>query len=174
MQRTLVAIPNDMGEYFERDSLFGDNVRTKFPSACPDIKDAGNCLALGLWTAAVFHLMRVAEFGMRALAKERSVTVGAAPLEWEPWGKVIEATKAQSKLINQWSKGQRKDDALAFYSGALADLNGFKDVYRNHVMHTRGTYDQFQAKSCIHYVREFMRRLAEKIDEDPKTAIAWS
>src|SRR3989337_1503269 len=53
-------------EYVDNDSLFGGPVAMAFPSANSDLKSAGNCLAVGCDTAAVFHLMRVAELGLRA------------------------------------------------------------------------------------------------------------
>ena len=45
----------------------------KIRSAKGDIMDAVDAYALGLNTACVFHLMRIAEHGMRALARERKV-----------------------------------------------------------------------------------------------------
>ena len=44
-----------------------------FKSAKDDIGAAGNCYAADLHTAAVFHLMRVAEKGMKALARHLGI-----------------------------------------------------------------------------------------------------
>src|ERR1039458_55289 len=57
-------IPKDYEVFFEAENLFGSSVNDAFPSARPHIKDAGNCLAADLNTAAVFHLMISAEFGL--------------------------------------------------------------------------------------------------------------
>src|SRR4051794_4802873 len=51
--------------------IMGAEVKAAFPSAMPDVLEVGNCLAAECNTAAVFHLMRVAEVGLRALASDR-------------------------------------------------------------------------------------------------------
>jgi len=43
-------------------------------------------------------------------------------------------------------------------------LNGFKDEYRNLVMHVRARYDQHQSLRAMTNVNAFMERLAAKID----------
>jgi hypothetical protein len=81
-QRKLVFIPPNLVEYLEQEKLFGDAVYENFPSARGDIRDAGNCLAAGLNTAAVFHLMRVVELGLRALAKKLHVKKVKKTCQW--------------------------------------------------------------------------------------------
>src|SRR5229473_6950447 len=61
-------IPEAAVPYFENEKLFGESVYNKFPDLREDIKDAGNCFAAALYTACVFHLMRIAEYGMRRIA----------------------------------------------------------------------------------------------------------
>jgi hypothetical protein len=61
---------------------------------------------------------------------------------------------------------------LAFYSGARADLNGFKDEYRNLVMHVRAMYDEHEALGALTKVNAFMERLAAKIDHEHQR-IRW-
>ena len=57
--RYCALIPCKKLQYFEQKMLFGLEVFLAFGDAHEDIKDAGNCLAADLNTAAVFHLMRV-------------------------------------------------------------------------------------------------------------------
>jgi hypothetical protein len=66
---TFVAVAPDLEAYIDQDALLGDAVTAKFPDAVVEIRNAGNCLAVGCSTAAVFHLMRVVEFGLRALSR---------------------------------------------------------------------------------------------------------
>jgi hypothetical protein len=68
------------------------------------------------------------------------------------------------RLIGGKKAGSAKDSALEFYSGARADVNGFKDEYRNLVMHVRASYDERQALRALATVHGFMERLAAKID----------
>jgi hypothetical protein len=75
----------DFAPYCEQEKLFGEEVYNSFEVARREIKDAGNCLAADLGTAAVFHLMRTAEFGMRALAQERHVKIKNRQLDYADW-----------------------------------------------------------------------------------------
>jgi hypothetical protein len=65
------------------------------------------------------------------------------------------------------------DAALAFYRGALGEFEGFKDAYRNNVMHARKSYNEHEALALLNHVRDFMERLAAKIDETAKKQIRW-
>jgi hypothetical protein len=75
----------------------------RFPMAKADAFAGVDCLALGHPTASVFHLMRVAEHGLRALARERSVTLPKGrPLEWGQWQAVIDGiSKAADQIANR-------------------------------------------------------------------------
>jgi hypothetical protein len=70
-------------------------------------------------------------------------------------------------------RGPARDDALEFYRGALGSFEGFKDAYRNNVMHARKSYNGPDALALMHHVRDFMTRLGSKIDEEAKTQIKW-
>ena len=141
----------------------------RITDAFPDLKEdamaAVDCFALGHPTASVFHSMRVAEHGLRALAKERKIQLPKnKPVEWGTWREIIRKLDDEIKIVNGKKAGKAKDAALEFYSGARADLNGFKDEYRNLVMHVRAKYDELEARRAILKVHEFMGRLSEKIN----------
>jgi hypothetical protein len=137
-----------------------------------------DCYALGHSTAAIFHFMRVAEFGLRALARERRVRLGKngqKPIEWGTWNEIILKIEAEVKRIALKMKpGPKKDAALDFYSGALAHLSGFKDQYRNSVMHYRREYKAWEAEIAMRQVRDFMNKLSAKISESTKGPLKWS
>ncbi|MFZ0424712.1 MAG: hypothetical protein WAL80_17690 [Xanthobacteraceae bacterium] len=144
-----------------------------FPDIRQDSFNATDCFALGHGTASVFHAMRVAEHGLRALAKERRVRLPKnKPIEWATWQDIIKALDAEIVVIGGKKAGAAKDAALEFYSGARADLNGFKDEYRNLVMHVRASYDDLQALRALTKVHAFMERLAAKLDHKG-TRIRW-
>jgi hypothetical protein len=136
-----------------------------FPEISRDVFSAIDCYALTHDTASVFHSMRIAEAGLRALAKERRIKLAKnKPLEWGTWQEIIRALDEQIKVIGSKRAGAAKDAALEFYSGARADLNGFKDEYRNLVMHVRATYDEFQSLRALTNAHAFMERIAAKIN----------
>ena len=49
--------------------LFDANVVRRFPMASEDIEEAARCHLLARYTASVFHLMRVVEFGLLSVAE---------------------------------------------------------------------------------------------------------
>jgi hypothetical protein len=164
-EKFLAFIPTEKLIYFEQDELFGEAVNKAFPSAKNEIKDAGNCLAADLNTAAIFHLMRVAETGLRALARRLDVKIKKMPLEYADWGKIIPEIEEKIKLKKPKSRGKKQSETLEFYHGAIGEFNAFKDVWRNNVMHARGSYDEKEAIRVFNHVRGFMQRLAANISE---------
>ncbi|OAF05385.1 hypothetical protein AYJ54_00295 [Bradyrhizobium centrolobii] len=145
-----------------------------FPAAQSEALVATDCYALGHNTACIFHIMRAAEHGLRALARERQIKLPKnKPIEWGMWQEIIgELNKEATKIGLKAAAGAAKDNALSFYSGALSDLNAFKDEYRNQVMHARKDYDEHQALRALVKVHAFMERLAEKIT-DKSHKIRW-
>ena len=140
-----------------------------------EIMDAVDCYGLDKTTAAVFHLMRVAEYGLRALARERKVKLPKGkPLEWGTWQDLIKEVKASAEIIAKTKRaGAGKDEALAFYNGAVAHFDSFKDKYRNAVSHVRKRYDATEAEQAIRQVRDFMNGLSLKVGEETKGPIKW-
>ena len=141
----------------------------KIFEAFPDVKrEAGaacDCYALGHNIASVFHSMRVAEHGLRAISRERRIRLAKnKPVDWGTWQEIITKLQEESEHIGKKAAaGPAKDSALSFYSGALADLNAFKDEFRNQVMHVRKDYDEHQALRAMTMVHAFMERISERL-----------
>lgn len=173
--RRFAFISAEKGKVHDRWQLDWESCLKQFPSTKDEISDAVDCYALGLNTACVFHLMRVAELGLRSLAKERKVKLPKnKPVEWAQWQEILMALgKSADNIFQMWKMGPVKDKALGFYNGAIAELTGFKDEYRNHVMHSRKNYDEVQAGSVLFKVKDFMNRLSAVLDENPRRSINW-
>lgn len=150
------------------------NIFEAFPDVKREAGAACDCYALGHNTASIFHSMRVAEHGLRAIAKERRVSLAKnKPLDWGTWQDIITGLNAESEHIGKKAAaGAAKDNALSFYSGALADLNAFKDEYRNQVMHVRKDYDEHQALRAMTKVHAFMERISERLNHK-NNRIRW-
>ncbi|HZQ47853.1 MAG TPA: hypothetical protein VFC07_12620, partial [Verrucomicrobiae bacterium] len=159
--RYFAFIPSQRLIFFEKDSLFGRDVQLKFPSATNEIRDIGNCMALDLHTAAVFHCMRVVEHGLRALAIHLKVKV-KYPLEFAEWGVIIKGIDRKLADLQPKARGKKKAEALEFYRLANDDCNMFKDVWRNSVMHTRGRFPEHEALGVFLRVQSFMQRLSQR------------
>ena len=145
----------------------------KFPSVTEEAMSAVDCYALEQNNASIFHAMRVAEIGLRALARERRVKFVKKPLEWAHWQDMINGIRGKVKVIEGKRAGPIRSAALDYYQGALGEFEAFKDVYRNNIMHVRVPYDEHQALSALIHVREFMTRLASRLDEKDKKQIKW-
>lgn len=162
-------IPLDSHKYFEQENLFLLNQPiTQFPSADQDIRDAGNAYAVGLYTATVFHLMRVAEIGLRVFAKHLRVGMPKkkGPIQWAQWEDILRELRLKiDKLSTRAGAKPKKSADRAFYRGLLTEFEGFKDMYRNDVMHVRKTYSQGEATSALERVGEFIQRLGTRVHE---------
>jgi hypothetical protein len=161
---TFAYIPSPNNKYFEQEHLFGEAVNLKIPAAVQDVKDAGNCIAASVDTAAVFHLMRVAEHGLRALAKKLRVSVKHKgkpyPLELGDWEQVITEIKNKITAIRLLPKASKqRQGKLELYSDAADHCAFMKDIWRNNTSHTRKPYKQSEAIAILDRVRDFMQFL---------------
>ena len=79
---------------------FGEKVTDAFPSTRRDVDHASACLALELHSAAIFHLMRVAEAGLRCLAADRGIkfTEGIELQTWEEVLRELEKSEAKYRI----------------------------------------------------------------------------
>jgi hypothetical protein len=146
---TFVQVVSSLTDYLNKDSLFGDAVKDCFPSASEDIKNAGNCLAVELPTAAVFHLMCVVEWGLRAFAIDLGlieVLIGrknnkTKPIEYAQWEQILnqlsDKIKVKIESIADWSQ---KQHAQEFYYTAKEEFEAFRHAWRIHVMHAHRSY----------------------------------
>jgi hypothetical protein len=170
-------------QFFERDDLFGKVFHdAASPEINAEIKAAGNCLAADLNTAAVFHLIRAAEFGLREFVIHfKADKHFPKQLEEWDWHQLIEAA---DKEVNPLAAKKLEAAAAAapkspghpilalgssaappprekakWYRIALSEFRILKDVWRNDVMHTRATYTVHGAMDVYCRVRDFMPRL---------------
>jgi hypothetical protein len=146
-----------------------------FPSAEKEIEEGVDCYALGHNTACVFHMARVAEMGLRTIARERGLKNARknVPLDWGTWGAVFGAIEGQLKAIRNKPPGPKKDAALAFYDTILSGLHAIQSLYRDRTMHLRKSYDDGEAQSAMFRSRELMDTLSTKLTEDAIRAIPW-
>jgi hypothetical protein len=135
-----------------------------FPAAGPDILAAVDLWALDHSTASVFHLMRVLEHGLRALAEN----VGRS-FDVQNWQNIIDEIESEIRTqAKTLPKGLEKSERLRFLSEAAKEFMYFKDGWRNYVSHNRSTYDEYQARSVLEHVRTFMMVLSTQLGETPE------
>jgi hypothetical protein len=148
-----------------------------FPSAKREIETGVDCFAMGDYPGSVFHMMRIAELGLRTIAKERGIKgLGKKkpkPIEWGTWQESFDAIENQLAAIRRASLGPKRDAALSFYDTALSDLRTLRGLYRDPTMHFRETYDKGEAASAMFRVNSLMQSLSTKLREDRVRKIAW-
>jgi hypothetical protein len=174
-KRWYLYIPAEKAPLYQNYGKRWAHIILAFVETEPEVSAAIRCYVCGNNTASVFHSMRIAEYGLRALAKERRIRLPKRkPVEWATWQDIIGklSDEVQSIAKNK-SPGPAKDRALEFYSGAIADLNGFKDEYRNLVMHVRAQYNEQQALRASERVGTFMDRLVAQKMNNRHYRIRW-
>ena len=177
----LLRIHQDRAEYLDGMLLFGREVASAFPSAQRDITEAGNCLAVECSTAAVFHLMRASEFGLRALARDRDVEFKDKPLEDRQWGEILNALQTKLNALRNadrknWPSIEARDPQIIFYNEVVQELRGFNDAWRKHLSHADvlAFYERDNALGILKHVRTFMQKLASRISETSITPEYWT
>lgn len=145
-------------------------VLKSFPSTRFEVQSALDCFALGHFTASVFHFMRLAEHGLRALAKELEVTLSKdRPLSHANWNDIIgHCDKRVKEIGHSAPPGDAKDAALSFYATALAHIHALKNKYRNSVMHSMREFDIDDAVDASRVTKALMDVLASKLSEKKK------
>ncbi len=169
-KKRFAYIPPASHHLFGQEMPFGQSVYDAIPAARDDIKAAANCLAFGLDTASVFHLMRAAEHGLRKLARKMRVVVlhkkRPSALEDEEWNKIIDAVKRKAEKAHKLISKPKKRARVRLYSDLADHCLFIKDIYRNDVSHTRDPYTTDEAKSAWSRIERFMQLLAQS--EAPK------
>jgi hypothetical protein len=90
----------------------------------------------------------------------------AIAIEYAVWEAIFQQLHDRiDKKIDALPPGPRKQQLQEFYYSLLQDLRGFKDAFRNHVMHGRKIYSAKAADDLLDYVRRFMSLLATQISE---------
>jgi hypothetical protein len=163
--KLFLFVPSHVASYYEFDDIITDAAKLAFPSAYAELREAGNCLAVGLSTACVFHSMRAAEIGVHVLGKSLGVSFPNHPIDLAEWQNILD--QADSKIVakKNLSKGTQKDEELNFYSQAAIQFRYFKDAWRVRVAHARAVYSEGQAKEVIDHVRSFFDALAVRLSE---------
>lgn len=153
--------PEKAGFYGDNTEPFGAVVAAAFPSITFDAGEANRCYALGRNTACVFHLMRVLEIGLGALAKQFN-----KPYDHTNWETIINQVEKAIATLDQdpnrpanW-KGERE-----FWSQSASHFRVVKDAWRNYTAHARGKYDEQEALDMLGNVRGFMQKLATRLHE---------
>ncbi len=150
----LFHIPTDKQQFLENARKeMGEGIIEKFPEIMFDIEEAGKCLALERGTACVFHLMRIMEAGLRAVAGKLGIDV-LANRTWDAMLKKIKLANEQQHSRDEWTD---------FYTEIVAKGYAVKDAWRNNTMHIENKYTLEEAEDIFRAVRGFFRHISTRL-----------
>jgi hypothetical protein len=134
-----------------------------FPNASFEVEEAAKCVALGRYTASVFHAMRMLEIGIRALSKRLSIPDPTKPSE-KNWGKILATIKAEIDKL--WPNNTRLPNSEgAAFEELCAHLDAVRNPWRNATMHVETIYAPHEALHIIRCSAFFMTKLTGITDE---------
>jgi hypothetical protein len=153
-------VPVSRAEYFGKPELFGREVANNFSSATVNIEEAGNCYALGRYTAAVFHLQGVMQIGLETLGN----AIGVSVQQNRTWDAILNKIDPElTKRYTDKSPYFQKNETFCGETTAL--LRSVKIAWRNPTMHVEKPYDEDKALEILNAVKGFMRHLATSLSE---------
>ena len=97
-------VPQHVAEFYSSDTIVSEKAAESFPSAAQEIRNAGTCLAVGQYTASVFHSMRAAEIGVRSLALAMKVEL-KKPIEQAEWMDILNGLTGRIRDIENMPRG---------------------------------------------------------------------
>jgi hypothetical protein len=139
-------------------------VAKRFSCVSNDIEEAAKCLALDRGTACVFHLMRVVEVGLDALAKRLRIK---PQRNWGAYLRLISERLDEKKApLPVWVKRNEP-----FFLEAAICIKGVKTVWRNPCVHRiEKAYTPNQAEDIFDEVKKLMLHLATNLKQRRRKA----
>ncbi|MGZ8731680.1 MAG: hypothetical protein ACXW5U_22955 [Thermoanaerobaculia bacterium] len=158
-----LRIDSTYADHISNPKPWGEEVYAAFESAREDIVRARYAIAVDLPTASVFHAMRVAEVGLKWLARRLKVKLRENkkpfPVDEAVWNKIIDGVNGRIKVIRQKRAGPKKRELLERYANAAQQCDYMKDLWRNNVSHAHRSYSRLEAEAAEQRVRDFMQSL---------------
>lgn len=135
----------------------------KYPSAAFEVEEAAKCIALGRYTASVFHAMRALEVGIKALSARLGIPNPTKPAE-KNWGLILKAI--DTKIDELWPRSSRLSGTEgAAFEELHASLDAVRNPWRNATMHVETIYAPHEALHIIRCSAFFLRKLSGLCDE---------
>lgn len=158
-------VPPDRALYYQqtikadatktKHSLLSDKAKKKFPQSIEDAEEAANCIALGRYTASVFHMMRIMERGVQRLGKKLRVAI---PVKEKDWGQISNHINGALKQLPNSTPQEKRIHAR--YAKAAVYLDNVRESWRNPTMHPKETYTEEEAENAFRFVKQYIDYLA--------------
>lgn len=139
----------------------GERAQRAFPSVASDVAEGGRCAGFGFNSASVFHLLRAAACGSRAL--ETAAGGRRAAAERPSWTSTIGLVEAQLAEVSRWPAGAARTAATTFYTSVLNDARTLHDAECR--LASGASFEEPQTLAIIDTSRDFLTRLADYVTE---------
>jgi hypothetical protein len=166
-QAKLVVLSDQERLWFDPPApLFGDRFEARFQTkGAFELDEAAKCLALGRPTAAVFHLMRLLEVGIQALAACLGIPDPIKPAE-RNWSIMLDKVMDDGIKAKWPTAAARMRPNCKVFEELHASLDAVKNPLRNATMHVENKYTDAEADHIFALVKGFMMKLADRMDEN--------
>jgi hypothetical protein len=164
--KKVLVLERDEAAYFAPSKpLFGEEFVERFRAEGEfELGEAAKCLAVARPTAAVFHLMRLLEVGIRAVARCLSIPDPLKPAE-RNWAVILKLIRESIDACWPTQADRMTGDGQTF-DALYASLDAVKNPWRNSTMHVEKKYTEDEAEHVFVAVKGFMERLACRCDEN--------
>lgn len=148
--------------FYEQDWA---TVLKRFPEVAHDVTETAHCYSLARNAACIFHSMKIAEVGLRTLAKTfRPKITLRRHIDHSDWGEILKKFKEKTEAAQQRPRSSARQKSLEFFSKAADKCDFMNNVWRRENSHARlgKGYPDIEALQVMTYTREFMEMLAKK------------
>jgi hypothetical protein len=157
-------VPSSRARFYRlNETLLGRDLLDKLPSLNEEAFEAGNCFALGRFTACVFHLMRLMETIVYKFATKLDAPFKVGE---DTWGPILERVKTK---IEGMPRGLIKKK----YSSCYKLLDGVRE-WRNDLIHRQQNYSEERARDLIGTARLIAETFSMLPDVDPNGSMGLS
>ena len=157
--RVSLIIPKNRTDLYKKKGTFlGEATLIKFKDLRNDAEEAGNCFALGRYTACVFHLMRIMEKMVHRLGRKPQIKIKDL---WKlTWGQILNHLEPNiKKMPRDTPRRQKQKDNYHNCYALLVAVNRSVRIPNAHgnIGNINPTYTEEQAKDVMDRVERFIK-----------------
>jgi hypothetical protein len=153
--RRVLMLPTSRDDFYDKEGTFlSAELLTKLSklNLTEDAAEAGNCFALGRYTACVFHLMRIMERVVQHFGQRAKISLDVKKANWD---NILKQVKKMTE-IKETDTPKIKKKKLR-YQTFYNRLDAVRVAWRNQVMHPKVTYTPEEAKEVLDAVKLFVK-----------------
>jgi hypothetical protein len=161
--KNFLYVPSERVRFYKEPTKDWGDVPNRFGSTVFDVEESGKSFACERYTAAVFHVMRVLEAGLKALGSSLRDPMFLQSTN-RSWDTILKKCWKELDPQNP-SRAPTWQADPDFFNGVTGYLQNVKDAWRNPTMHVGQKYTEEETERIVVSARIFMAHLATKLHE---------